>query len=589
MKSKFIYILFLLMMVQPRVTNAQKPVKNQQFAVTSKKGITEFWSKEKKAWEPLKNLNDVKTSTTIATRDNSELQITFEPAIYFTLKENSLFQLNNHLVQNNSKIIRMSISLQKGNADIRIQSLSGYTLLLTVETPSAVFTAGDADAEFSAGDNSTILQVYRGNIHTKHTGFDLQSVVFEGSRAKIQINHPSIEITGASEEKPAEQHRRGPSIAILSIHSQIKNDKNTDAISNVVAENYQKKSNARVLYLDDIRELLKSEKGESLLNCFTDSCITKISTMVGVDVVILGSIGQVGQKYLFSLKMIDVLRDKTLQRLTTSVDSNLGLIVDKIPEMVGELVQTQKSSLPDKVTPKPSDSTGIRKTSEEIIWIPPGTLQMGMKDPEDFDAIPVHNVSIRGFYIDKYEVTKEAYEQVTGNNPSAFRGCNSCPVDNVTWQEAQDYCQKLGKRLPTEAEWEYACRAGTASYFHYGNTLSSEQANFDGTNPFGGVPKGVFKGKPVPVGTYKPNDWGLYDMHGNIAEWCSDWYNAAYYGNSDEKDPKGPTEGTLKVVRGGSWNNTAQALRSGKRAAYNPTLRVNSIGFRCVKDDYGKK
>lgn len=173
-----------------------------------------------------------------------------------------------------------------------------------------------------------------------------------------------------------------------------------------------------------------------------------------------------------------------------------------------------------------------------------------------------------------------------GTNPSAIRGCPNCPVDNVTWFEASEYCRKVGKRLPTEAEWEYACRAGSSTIFHYGNTLSSEQANFDGRSPFGGVPQGSSKSHPMPVGNYQPNKWGLYDMHGNVAEWCSDWYDQVYYGNSDEKNPTGPQNGKLKVVRGGSWNNEGKSLHSAKRTAYNPSIRLNTLGFRCVKDEY---
>lgn len=189
--------------------------------------------------------------------------------------------------------------------------------------------------------------------------------------------------------------------------------------------------------------------------------------------------------------------------------------------------------------------------------------------------LPIHKVTLNGFYMDKYEVTKEEFEKVMGTNPSAIRGCQNCPVDNVTWVEASEYCRKAGKRLPTEAEWEYACRAGTSTPFHYGNTLSSEQANFDGKSPFGGVPQGPSKSHPVPVGLYQPNKWGLYDMHGNVAEWCSDWYDPVYYGNSEEKNPTGPRSGKLKAVRGGSWSNAGKTLRSAKRTAYNPSIRLN--------------
>jgi len=144
--------------------------------------------------------------------------------------------------------------------------------------------------------------------------------------------------------------------------------------------------------------------------------------------------------------------------------------------------------------------------------------------------------------------------------------------------------KKTGKRLPTEAEWEYACRAGTTTTFGYGNALSGDQANFNGKEPFGGVAAGPYKGKTVPVGSYAPNSWGLYDMHGNVAEWCSDWYDAAYYGNSVKRTQRAPrTAIEGRPRRRLERERLLASLRKG--AGYNPMMRLNSIGFRCVKDD----
>ena len=154
-----------------------------------------------------------------------------------------------------------------------------------------------------------------------------------------------------------------------------KNDGNVEKISDIVAENYQRSSNARVLYLDDIRNLLKAERLEGLLNCFTDSCIARISSIVGVDMLILGNIGQVGQSYVFSLKMIDALREKTIKRISTSVDSNLGLVLHEIPKMVNELVTTQKELVSLEKSSK-SDSS-LLKYKEKIVWIEGGSFKMG--------------------------------------------------------------------------------------------------------------------------------------------------------------------------------------------------------------------
>lgn len=557
----------------------------QQFSISNHKGTIEIWSKESKQWIQLKDFSKLGIGSTIAVRDSSELQITFEPAIFLTIQNNSILTLNNLIKQPENNIIRTSLTLQTGTASLQMQSLASNTMLFSLETPSASINMNNTDAEIAVDRNTTTLQVFRGEARLKHASAEVKSLVYEGSRATVHSKRPVVEITSAAEIiKPDKATTKGPTIAILSIQSGKKNNDNIERISDIVAENYQKSSNAKVLFLDDIRSLLKTERLEGLLNCFTDSCITRISSIVGVDMLILGNVGQVGQSYVFSLKMIDALRDKTIKRISTSVDSNLGLVLHEIPKMVNELVTTQKELV--SVIEKSKFDSSLSKHEETIVWIEGGSFNMGTTNKEEFDALPVHKVKLNGLYMDKYEVTKEEFEKVMGTNPSAIRGCPNCPVDNVTWFEASEYCRKVGKRLPTEAEWEYACRAGTSTLFHYGNTLSSEQANFDGKSPFGGVPQGISKSHPVPVGLYQPNKWGLCDMHGNVAEWCSDWYDPVYYGNSEEKNPTGPQSGKLKVVRGGSWSNEGKTLHSAKRTAYNPSIRLNTLGFRCVKDEY---
>ncbi len=583
MKSH-VFLTFSVLLLRLGVSAA--PVQsNQQFSVSNFKGNIELWSKESKQWIQIKDFSNLGIGSTIAVRENSELQITFEPAIFLTVQNNSILTLNNLIKQPENNIIRMSLTLQSGTASIRMQSLASNTMLFSLETPSVSVNMNNTDTEISVNRDITTLQIFRGEARLKHASAEVKSMIYAGSKATVYATRPVFEITSASEiNKPAADSVKGPTIAILSIQSGKKNDENIERISDIVAENYQRSSTARVLYLDDIRSLLKTEKLEGLLNCFTDSCITRISSAVGVDMLILGNIGQVGQSYIFTLKMIDALRDKTIKRVTTSVDSNLGLVLNEIPSMVNELVNTQKNT--STLVKQLKTDSSLSAYKETIVWIKGGSFYMGSPDKDEFDALPIHKVNLNGFFIDKYEVSKEEFEKVMGTNPSAIRGCSKCPVDNVTWFEASEYCRKVGKRLPTEAEWEYACRAGSSTYFHYGNTLSSEQANFDGKSPYGGVPQGPSKTHPVPSGQYEPNKWGLYDMHGNVAEWCSDWYDPAYYGNSEENNPTGPNNGKLKVARGGSWNNAGKTLRSAKRTAYNPSIRLNTLGFRCVKDEY---
>jgi len=239
----------------------------------------------------------------------------------------------------------------------------------------------------------------------------------------------------------------------------------------------------------------------------------------------------------------------------------------------------------------------------KLVKIPAGTFTMGSRDSaEDVakkgdsdaemyeDEHPRHSVTItRPFYIGVYEVTQEQYQAVMGENPSGFKGAKN-PVDTVSWDDAVAFCKalsvKTGRtlRLPTEAEWEYACRAGTTTPFHMGETISTDQANYHGKYTYGNGKKGVYREKTIPVGSFKPNAFGLYDMHGNVLEWCSDWCEDSYP-NVNTTDPNGPNTGEDRVFRGGSWDAVPVNCRSALRDGYSPDERESSFGFRVV----GKK
>lgn len=209
---------------------------------------------------------------------------------------------------------------------------------------------------------------------------------------------------------------------------------------------------------------------------------------------------------------------------------------------------------------------------------------------------PQHSVTISGFYMGKYEVTQAQWRAVASlpivntslsSNISYFKGDN-LPVERVTWEEAIEFCDRLSRatgktyRLPTEAEWEYACRAGTTTAFAFGDSLSSEQANFDGNYPYN-ASKGKYLQRTTSVGSYQPNAWGLYDMHGNVWEWCQDWYSESYYAQSPSRAPTGPSTGSYRIFRGGSWNLSASSCRSAIRFRSTPSYRFLSLGFRLVR------
>lgn len=236
--------------------------------------------------------------------------------------------------------------------------------------------------------------------------------------------------------------------------------------------------------------------------------------------------------------------------------------------------------------------------------IPAGIFLMGSPESEkgrDADEGPVHEVEItQPFYMGIHQVTQEQYKRVMGKNPSYFsasgRGRDRIkdldtrifPVEQVSWDDAVAFCENLSQsegvsfRLPTEAEWEYACRAGTTTRFHFGDTLSSVQANFNGKYPYGNVPEGPYLERPTSVGSYPPNSLGIYDMHGNVGEWCSDWYESGYYSKSPKKDPNGPRSGEYRVLRGGSWYDHPLICRSACRYWYGASSRVVDVGFRLL-------
>ena len=216
----------------------------------------------------------------------------------------------------------------------------------------------------------------------------------------------------------------------------------------------------------------------------------------------------------------------------------------------------------------------------EMVLIPAGTFMMGSPESEArrYSNETQHQVTIsKPFYLGKYLVTQAQWQQVMGNNPSHFKGDKLLPVENVSWDDTQAFCLKLKEitqspfGIPTEAQWEYACRAGTTTPFHFGSKLNGRQANCDGNYPYPDIEvwfgitinKGPKFDKTTPVVKYPANAWGLYDMHGNVWQWCSDWYGD--YPSGSVADPNGPATGEYRVFRGGCWIAEAYGCRSAYR------------------------
>jgi formylglycine-generating enzyme required for sulfatase activity len=223
----------------------------------------------------------------------------------------------------------------------------------------------------------------------------------------------------------------------------------------------------------------------------------------------------------------------------------------------------------------------------KFVWLAPGSFLMGspMEEEERRENEVMHKVTLtRGFYMGVYTVTQKQWQVVMGNNPSRFRSQENLPVENVSWDDCQEFVKKLREkdkklyRLPTEAEWEYACRAGTKSPFYFGQAISTDQANYYGAVVYGNGKKGVDRRKTTPAGSFNANAFGLFDMHGNVFQWCQDWYGD--YPQKNLVDPQGPERGECRVLRGGSWTRDPESCRSAFRAYSEPDYRDNDCGLR---------
>jgi len=230
----------------------------------------------------------------------------------------------------------------------------------------------------------------------------------------------------------------------------------------------------------------------------------------------------------------------------------------------------------------------LAEAQQRFRWIAPGRFRMGSPEdePERNDNEMQHEVTLsEGYWLADTACTQALWQAVTGKNPSRFKDHPEQPVEQVSWDDVQGFLVELNRRLPglearlpSEAEWEYACRAGTTTPFSFGENITPEQVNYNGNHPYAGGAKGVYCQQTVPVGSLPANPWGLYEMHGNVWEWCADWYGD--YPTTPQVDPCGAASGGARVLRGGSWLFNGRNVRSACRGRYEPGRHDGGIGFR---------
>jgi formylglycine-generating enzyme required for sulfatase activity len=367
-----------------------------------------------------------------------------------------------------------------------------------------------------------------------------------------------------------------------------------EGLSVVVRDAIQGFGDYEVLSKDDVEVIAKRTTIRQSLGCDDTQCLIDIGRSLGTKFMVAGAISKFGDTYNVSLRLIDTMgKDAGVKkRINRSCECREDELINAVITVASLLMGKQASAqapIASKAQDRPekpfTNSTGMK-----FVLIPRGSFMMGSPpdEPKRGSEEKQHKVTIgKPFYLQTTEVTQGQWRSVMGENPSFFKDCgDGCAVENVSWYDAQQFIRRLNDmertdhyRLPTEAEWEYACRAGTTTPFYTGNCISTDQANYNGNYPMWDCPIGIARKGTVRVGSFPPNPWGLYDMHGNVWEWCQDWHEV--YPSGQVTDPKGPASGEYRVLRGGSYNYPAKGLRSASRGHNPPEHSIlGNGGFR---------
>ncbi|HKN19336.1 MAG TPA: SUMF1/EgtB/PvdO family nonheme iron enzyme [Dissulfurispiraceae bacterium] len=398
-------------------------------------------------------------------------------------------------------------------------------------------------------------------------------------------------IAMAAADKPVEKKElRDNCIAVFDLRSQYLDDGILRSLSESIRRELVRSGKYQVINRGEMNEML-SEQMFQISGCISGQCtgIVEAGRILGAGKAITGSVGLVGKTYYLSLSLIDV-KTGNIERISEDkckceVDDLIESSKRVIKRLLGERLMEDQPETMTSASSMPAKTGGeASAVNMEFAMVKGGCYGMGDSFGDGYaDERPVHEVCVNDFFIGKYDVTQGQWKEIMGDNPSQFNRCgDNCPVENISWNDTQEFIKKLkqriGKnfRLPTEAEWEYAARSRGEKDKWAGTSIEPELGEYAWFDLNSG-------GMTHPVGKKRPNGAGLYDMSGNVWEWCQDLYDENYYGNSPKNNPAGPDSGTNRVLRGGSWFNGAGYTRSAKRLSIVPDYRDSNDGFRLVR------
>ena len=386
----------------------------------------------------------------------------------------------------------------------------------------------------------------------------------------IILNLFLVGIVSAEQKQVIDTSRVHNYIAVLDLDVSGRIDK---SISRPLSDSirYEIVSNMRDFEVIDRSNMEKifKEQGFQQAVCSKPDCAVELGKILGVGKIITGTVSKIGETFYLSISLINVETGKIESIAEDTCKCEIDELIMSSKRMAMELIRAAIRSK-EQIELPAGDGKKEVHLGLEFVKVTGGCFQMGYADSKE---MPMREVCLNDFYIGKHEVTQSQWQKLMGNNPSFFENCDTCPVENVSYKDVQEFIKKLNNssveqyRLPTEAEWEYAAKGGTNSIV------------------LNGIREGIWNkgnsgGKTHSVGGLNPNSLGIYDMMGNVWEWVSDWYSKEYNKQSLNKNPKGPDSGRLKVIRGGSWNSSNDELYIYIRKGMNPSVKNRSNGFR---------